>query len=168
MENVHCLSGYLCALFFMFMLMCHICVSYVFVICISIFIFFLIHPLHIHAKASVLPVSLVDSVTVKVGNEEKNYQPPLCNLTRILYTCYTHCMYNLHTFYTHFVYFLHMFYQFFSHFLDMFRTCSKKDLGLKNKVFPESVGDLWAIIWHHWRCLRRGGKIFKTCSLSKK
>ena len=48
------------------------------------------------------------------------------------------------------------------HVLDMFRTCSEKVLGVKNEVFPKSLGDLWAIIWHHRRCLGRGLKFSKT------
>ena len=54
------------------------------------------------------------------------------------------------------------------HVLDMFRTCSEKVLGVKNEVFPKSLGDLWAIIWHHRRCQRRGLKIFSKTFFPKK
>ena len=50
------------------------------------------------------------------------------------------------------------------HFLDMFRT----SLGVKNEVFPKSFGDVWAIIWHHRRCQRRGLKIFSKTFFPKK
>ncbi len=33
--------------------------------------------------------------------------------------------------------------------------------------FPKSVGDLWAIIWHHRRCLRRGLKMKKFVIFQK-
>ena len=49
----------------------------------------------------------------------------------------------------------------FIHVLVMFRTCSGQVLGVENKFFPKSFGGLWAILWHHRRCLRRGGKILK-------
>ena len=49
------------------------------------------------------------------------------------------------------------------HFLDMFRT----SLGVKNEVFPKSFGDVWAIIWHHRRCQRRGLKIFSKTFFPK-
>ena len=52
--------------------------------------------------------------------------------------------------------------------LDMFRTCSEKVLGVKNEVFPKSLGDLWAIIWHHRRCQRRDLKIFSKTFFPKK
>ena len=55
-----------------------------------------------------------------------------------------------------------------THVLDMFRTCSEKVLGVKNEVFPKSLGDLWAIIWHHRRCQRRGLKIFSKTFFPKK
>ena len=56
----------------------------------------------------------------------------------------------------------------FIHVLVMFRTCSGQVLGVENKFFPKSFGGLWAILWHHRRCLRRGGKILKICFFFKK
>ena len=40
--------------------------------------------------------------------------------------------------------------------------------GGREKVFPKSFRDVWAILWHHRRCLRRGKKInSKTVFLEK-
>ena len=96
----------------------------------------------------------------------------------IIYTFYnfrSYFIYILYTFYIHFIYTLYTLYILsiqFSHFfidvLVMFRTCSGQGLGVENKFFPKSFGDLWAILWHHRRCLRRGGKILKISFFSKK
>ena len=144
MENV---QNFLadCFVKLLFLCSCFIyCFSYLFIICISIFIFFLIHPLHFHAEASVLPVSLVDSVTAKVGNKERSYQPTLCNLTHILYTLYIHCIYTLYTLYIHFTYILCRFYICFINFLVIFWTCSrhvpKKFWGSNMKFFQKVLG----------------------------
>ena len=59
--------------------------------------------------------------------------------------------------FTFYIHVTHL-YKLFRHFLDMFQ----KSLGVENEVFPKSFGDVWAIIWHHPRCLRRGLKISKT------
>ena len=36
------------------------------------------------------------------------------------------------------------------------------NLRVEKYVFSKSLGDLWAIIWHHRRCQRRGLKIEKS------
>ena len=54
------------------------------------------------------------------------------------------------------------------HFLDMFRTCSKKVSRVKHELFPKSVGDLWAMFWHHPWCLWAGLKIKKRWPKIKK
>ena len=91
--------------------------------------------------------------------------------TYILYTFYIHFLYILYTLYIHSIYFVYtlyttfmQFYASFGHVPDMFRTSF-----LGRKYFcPKSFGDLWAILWHHRRCLRRGGKILKISFFSKK
>ena len=45
---------------------------------------------------------------------------------------------------------------------DMFRTCSQKVLRVKNIVSPKSFGGLWAMFWHHRRCLRKDLKLRKN------
>ena len=82
----------------------------------------------------------------------------------MLYTLYIHSIYFPYTFYTNFIHF----YTCFGHVPDMFWTCSGQVLGVENKFFPKSFGDLWAILWHHRRCLRRGGKILKISFFFKK
>ena len=54
------------------------------------------------------------------------------------------------------------------HVLDMFRTYFQKVVGVKNEVYPKSLRDLWAIIWHHRRCQRRGLKIYLKKHKQKK
>ena len=49
----------------------------------------------------------------------------------------------------------------------MFRSCSKNVWSVKNVVFPKSFGDLWAMFWHHPRCLRAHQKIKKVNEKSK-
>ena len=38
----------------------------------------------------------------------------------------------------------------------------------QKKAFPKSVGDLWAMFWHHPWCLRRGGQVWKVIFLVEK
>ena len=93
----------------------------------------------------------------------------------ILYTFYTHFIYILYTYYIHFIYILHTLYilyiqlsYIFIHVLVIFWTCSGQVFGVENKFFPKSFGDLWAILWHHRRCLWRGRKILKMSFFVKK
>ena len=74
-----------------------------------------------------------------------------------------HVIYILYTFYIISIQISYIFIDV----LVMFRTCSGQVLGVENKFFPKSVGGLWAILWHHRRCLRRGGKILKICFFLK-
>ena len=86
----------------------------------------------------------------------------------LLYNCYIHAVYKVYTSYMHFIHIIYTKYttviDFLGHFLEMFRT----SLGVENEVFPKSFGDVWAIIWHHRRCLGRGLKILKKCFFTKK
>ena len=77
----------------------------------------------------------------------------------MIYTFYIHHVYILHAFYEVFLYILCTQYTCFTHVSDMFWTCSGKVLEVENDFFPKSVGDVWAMFWHHRWCLRRGGKI---------
>ena len=60
-------------------------------------------------------------------------------------------------------YFLQTFWTLFGYLLVDFWTCSGHFGGSEKKVFPKSVGDVWAILWHHRRCLRRGRKGADSC-----
>jgi|OM-RGC.v1.036971025 hypothetical protein len=44
----------------------------------------------------------------------------------------------------------------------------QKKWRVKNEAFPKSVGDLWAMFWHHPWCLRASQKIKKVDQTSKK
>ena len=102
----------------------------------------------------------------------------LCiHLICMVITTYIHVIYMLYTFYIRFIYILYTFYihltctlyilytqntQLLHTFLDTFSTLLghvSDKFGVQNEVFPKSFGDLWAIIWHHRRCLGRGLKI---------
>ena len=100
---------------------------------------------------------------------------------KFIYTSYIHFinvvyfLYILYTDYIHFICIPYTFYilsiqvsYIFIHVLVMFRTCSGQVFGVENKFFPKSFGGLWAILWHHRRCLRRGGKILKISFFFKK
>ena len=73
----------------------------------------------------------------------------------MLYALCIHLVYILYASYIHGIHKIYVFYTLFKHLLDMPRT------SFAGRFFfsPKSVGDVWAIIWHHRRCLRRGGKI---------
>ena len=130
LANIFCIFLFLCSCFI-------VCFSYYLS---SIFIFFLIHPLHIHAEASVLPVSLVDSVTAKVGNKKGVINQPFVTL----HTYCIHFIYIVYTLHIHFTYILCRFYICFINFLVTFWTCSghvpKKFRGSKMKFFQKVLG----------------------------
>ena len=83
-----------------------------------------------------------------------------------IYIC-KHLIYTLYTFHILCIDFLYKFHIF----LYTFWSCSghvpDKFWGSKLRFFPKSFGDLWAILWHHRRCLRRGGKNYFVCFFKK-
>ena len=98
-----------------------------------------------------LPVSLVDSVTAKVDDEEKD-------LAYSIYMWYTSCYILLNEL---FIYFLCGFYMLFMHSIYIPYTLKVKTKVkkwrpeklkmVKKHFFPELSGDLWGVIcYHHW------------------
>merc|ERR1711871_802896 len=99
----------------------------------------------------VLPVSLVDSVTAKVDDEEKD-------LAYSIYMWYTSCYILFKYTFSIFIWFLYVFY---IHSRNISDTCKVKmkvkkwrpeKLRMVEKhFFPEMFGDLWGVIcYHHW------------------
>ena len=99
-----------------------------------------------------LPVSLVDSVTAKVDDEEKD-------LAYNIHMWYTSCCVLFK--YTVYILFIWFLYAFYIHSRNIPDTCKVKMKVKKRRpeklkmvekhFFPEMFGDLWGVIcYHHW------------------
>ena len=99
-----------------------------------------------------LPVSLVDSVTAKVDDEEKTLHTVYtCGIHHVIYFCNIHFinlfLWFLYSFYIHSVYIPYT----LKVKMKVKKWRPEKLTMVKKRFFPKLLGDLWGVIcYHHW------------------